>query len=115
MNEIAENIEQIEDDIVQANRALEVTSAMVKLKAMPEFELVFVENFVKAYRDTAVVNIGLVKADAVQGISNGLIGRAHFENFVEGLIHSHEEVVDAKKQLEEALIEEKKLEQEEGE
>jgi hypothetical protein len=119
IEQIETDIEEIKADIIEIEKGLAITKAMTTLKAMPEFKLVFEENFVEAYRLTANTNIGLVRAEAVQGIINGLISRAHFENYVSDLVNSHDALIeqleiskDQLKQLEDGLIEEKKLQAE---
>ncbi|MCH9712811.1 MAG: hypothetical protein K0U20_09330 [Proteobacteria bacterium] len=105
-----ENIQQINEEIETLEKAIAISKAMQRLSESDDFKLVFKDNFIKAYRDTAVVNIGLVRADAQEGIKVGLIGRAHFEAYCEDLVEPLPQLEDGLKELKEALEEEEKLE-----
>lgn len=107
-------VQELENEIAEMEKGLALSAAMVELSEMPQFDLVFNQQFVKSYRDTAVVNVGMVKQEAKQGIMQGLISRALFEQFVDSLIGAKPELEETIKVMKEELAIEKKAEVEEA-
>lgn len=91
-------------DIEQVEKALHLSNSMVKLNAMPEFQAVFVDNFVEAYRATANYNIGKARPDSVEMYTRGLIGRANFQSFCEELIEVNQGLKEQLLELNEELV-----------
>jgi len=104
--EITESIEAIEAELVEANKALALTSAMTRLSDNADFDLVFNQHFLKHYRDTACANIGNTNRDGRENYAVGLAGRSMFEHFCNNLIEANKTIVD---KIKEAEIEIKSL------
>lgn len=119
INQIEGDIAEYKSEIKEIKKALTIVKATIVMVATPEFKLVIRDNFIKAYRETANVNIGLVRHESVPAIATGLVGRAQLEAYLNDLVNSEgalqlklDQYKDGLQQAEEALIEEKKLEQE---
>lgn len=98
--EVLESINAIEAELVEAKKALNLTSAMTRLSDNVDFDLVFNQHFLKHYRDTACANIGNTNRDGRENYAVGLAGRSMFEHFCNNLIEAGKTIEDRIKESE---------------
>ena len=108
-DQLADDIEVAEGELVELKKALTLSTMMRELEAMEQFHTVIAVGFVTSYRETAVVNIGLVRGDAQDGIKIGLIGRAQFEHYCISISESFDGLTAQIEQTEAELLRDKKL------